>query len=83
VLLNINKLKLYKFIEDRTLQHLLVKPIDLVIDKLVQTKEHDSLFVELKGFQPLEFELVCNYLTPSHIKRIDVVVHHYHHYYKS
>jgi hypothetical protein len=37
VLVNINKLKPYRFIENRTLQPILVKPSDLVIDELVQT----------------------------------------------
>jgi hypothetical protein len=66
-----NKLKLYRFIKDRTLQLVLVKPSDLVIDEPIQTKELDSQPIELEDFQPIEFEPVC-------IKGIDVVVHHYH-----
>jgi len=58
VLVNINKLKPYMFIENKTLQHVLVKPSDLVSDKLVQTKELDSLLVELEGFQLVKFEPV-------------------------
>jgi hypothetical protein len=38
VLVNINKLKPYMFIEDKTLQLILVKLGDLVTDELVQTK---------------------------------------------
>jgi len=38
VLVNVNKLKPYMFIEDKTLQLLLTKPSDLVINELVQTK---------------------------------------------
>jgi hypothetical protein len=77
MLVNINKLKLYKIIENQTLQLVLVKLSDLVTDEFVQTKELNSLFVELEGFQVVEFELVCNYLTLGHIKSIDVIVHHY------
>jgi hypothetical protein len=50
VLININKLKPFRFIEDRTLQLVLVKPSDLVTDEPIQTKEPDSLPFELKGF---------------------------------
>jgi hypothetical protein len=38
VLVNINMLKPYMFIEDKTFQPLLFKPNDLVIDKPIQTK---------------------------------------------
>ncbi len=34
---NINKLMPYMFIEDKTLQHVLVKPNNLVIDEHIQT----------------------------------------------
>ncbi len=78
VLVNINKLKPYKFIENRALQHVLVKPSDLVIDEFIQTKKPDSLLIGLEGFQPVKFESICNYLTPSCIKRTNVVVHHCH-----
>jgi hypothetical protein len=50
VLVNINKLKSYRFIEDRTLQPVLVEPSDLVTDELVQTKKPNALYVEPKGF---------------------------------
>jgi len=50
VLININKLKPFRFIEDRTLQLVLVKPSDLVTDEPIQTKEPYSLPFELKGF---------------------------------
>jgi hypothetical protein len=71
-------LKLYRFIEDKTLQHVLVKPGDLVTNELVQTKKPIPLLVELKDFQPIEFELVSNHLTFGSIKGIYVHVHHYH-----
>jgi hypothetical protein len=48
VLVNINKLKPYKFNEDKTLQLALVKHGDLVIDKLVQGKELVPILVNLK-----------------------------------
>jgi hypothetical protein len=69
MLVNINKLKPYKFIEDKTLQAILVKPNDLVTNELVQTRKPKPLFVEPKEFQLVEFESICNYLTH---------VHHYH-----
>ncbi len=78
MLVNINKLKPYRFIEDRTLQPILAKPSDLAIDEPVQTRELEPLHVELENLQHVEFELVNNHLTPSSIKRIDVHVHYYH-----
>jgi hypothetical protein len=77
MLVNINKLKPYRFIEDKTLQPVLVKPGDLVTDELVQTKEHVPLLVELEDFQPVGFKLVSNHLTPGIIKITDVLGHHY------
>ncbi len=78
VLININKLKPNRFIEDKILQLVLVKPSDLVIDEPVQIEEHAPLPTELKDFQLVEFELVNNHLTHGTIKRIDVHVHYYH-----
>jgi hypothetical protein len=78
MLVNINKLKPYRFIEDKTLQLILVKPGDLVIDELVQTKEPISLSIELEDFQLVRFQPVSNHLTLGSIKAIDVLVHHYH-----
>jgi hypothetical protein len=79
VLVNINKLKSYRFIKDRTLQPILVKPSDLVTDELVQTCiEPNSLPIKPEGFQHVEFELDSNYLTPDSIKVTNVHVHHYH-----
>jgi hypothetical protein len=46
------------FIEEKTLQLVLVKHGDLVINKLVQAKELVPLLVELEDFQPIEFEPV-------------------------
>jgi hypothetical protein len=78
VLVNINKLKPYKFIEDKTLQLVLVKPSDLVTNELVQTKKPIPLLVEPKDFQPIGFKPISNHLTHGNIKAIDVLVHHYH-----
>jgi hypothetical protein len=50
VLVNINKLKSYKFIEDKTLQAVLVKPNDLVMDEPIQTRQPKPKFVEPKEF---------------------------------
>jgi hypothetical protein len=69
-----NKLKPYKSIEDKTLQAILVKPSDLVTNELVQTRELEPLPIEPKEFQHVKFELVCNYLTLSNIKRTYVHV---------
>jgi hypothetical protein len=68
MLVNINKLKPYKFIENWTLQPVLAKPNDLVTNELVQTKELKPLPIELEDLQHVEFEPVNNHLTPSSIK---------------
>ncbi len=78
MLVNINELKPYQFIEDKTLQAILVKPSDMVMDELVQTRELEPLPIELEKIQPIEFELVYNYLTPGNIEKTYVLVHHYH-----
>jgi hypothetical protein len=78
VLINLNKLKPYKFIKEKNLQLVLVKPSDLVTYELVQTKEHVPLLVEPKDFQPIGFELVSNHLTPGNIKVTNVFIHRYH-----
>ncbi len=77
MLVNINKLKPYRFIENKTLQPVLVEPSDLVINELVQAKEFVPLFVEPKDFQLVEFEPISNHSTPSSIKVTYVFVHHY------
>ncbi len=77
MLVNINKLKPYKFIKDRTLQPILVKPSDLVTNEPIQTRKLDSLLVKPESFQHVGFEPICNYLTLGHIKTY-VHVHHYH-----
>jgi hypothetical protein len=48
MLVNINKLKPYMFLEDRTLQHVIIKPSDLAIDELVQAREPKPLTFEPK-----------------------------------
>jgi hypothetical protein len=78
MLVNINKLKLYRFIKEKNLQLVLVKPSDLVIDEPIQAKEPIPLSIEPKDFQHVRFELVSNHLTFGKIKTIDVLVHHYH-----
>jgi hypothetical protein len=64
-------LKPYKFIEDKTLQHVLTKPSDLVIDELVQIEE-------LEDLQRVGFERVNNYLTHGNIIGTYVPIHYYH-----
>jgi hypothetical protein len=48
----------------------------MAIDESIQTKEPKLLLVEPENFQPIEFELVSNHLTPGSIKRINVYVHY-------
>jgi hypothetical protein len=72
VLVNINKLKPYKFLENITLQPILTKLNDLAIDEL------EPLLVEPKDLQLVEFEQVSNHLTPNSIKGTNVPIHYYH-----
>ncbi len=74
MLVNINKVKPYKFIEYKIPQPVLAKPSDLVIDEHVQTKEHESLPIEHENLQPIEFEPVNNHLTHGNIKGIYVPI---------
>jgi hypothetical protein len=46
ILININKLKPYKFVEDQTIQHVLTKPNDLLPKKIVETNHFGNLFIE-------------------------------------
>jgi hypothetical protein len=78
ILVNINKLKPYKFIANRTLQLVLTKPSDLVMDDPIQTKELEPLPVELKDFQPIEFKTINNHLTHGSVKGTNVTIHYYH-----
>jgi hypothetical protein len=78
MLININKLKPYRFIENRTLQPILTKPSDLAIDEPVQTREPEPLRVEPEDLQHVKFELLNNHLTLSSIKGTNVRVHYYH-----
>ncbi len=78
MLVNINKLKPYKFIEDKTLQPILTKPSDLVTDEPIQSKELEPLHVEPEDLQPVESELVNNALTHNNIKGTYVPSHYYH-----
>ncbi len=78
MLANINKLKPYMFIENRTLQLILVKLSDLATYEPVQTREFEPLLVEPKNLQLVEFEPVKNHLTPGSIKKTNVHVHYYH-----
>jgi hypothetical protein len=78
VLVNINKLKPYKFIENKSFEHVLVKLGDLVIDEPIQVKELVPLSIEPKNFQPSGFEPISNHLTLIIIKTTYVFVHHYH-----
>ncbi len=78
MLVNNNKFKPYKFIENKPLQPILVKLSDLITDELVQTKEPIPLLVKPKDFQLVGSEQVSNHLTHGNIKATDVLVQHYH-----
>ncbi len=74
MLININKLKPYRFIEDITLQPILAKISDLFINKPIQTKELEPLPIKLEIFQLIEFELINNLLAHGNIKGTNVLV---------
>jgi hypothetical protein len=48
MLVNINKLKPYMLIEDKTLQRIITKPSDPATDEPIQTKEPEPLPIEPK-----------------------------------
>ncbi len=77
VLVNI-KLKPYRFIEDKTLQPILVKLGVLITNELVQIEEPKVLLIEPVNFQPIEFESINNHLTRGNIKGTYVHVYYYH-----
>ncbi len=79
ILVNINKLKPCKFIEDRTLQPVLTKPSDHHTNELVQIEELEPLPIEPTNFQPTEFKSINNHLTHGSIKGTYVHVHYYYH----
>ncbi len=55
------KIGLTKFIEDKTLQLVLVKLSDMIIDEHVQIEKLEPLLVEIENSKPIEFELINNY----------------------
>jgi hypothetical protein len=77
ILVNINKLKPYKFIEDITLQPILTNPSDMVVDEHVQIEELEPLLVENANFEHVKFEPVDNYLTHGSITGTNVPIHYY------
>jgi hypothetical protein len=46
ILVNINKLKPYRFVEDQTLQHVLAKCSDFLLEELVETTHSGNMFIE-------------------------------------
>lgn len=60
ILININKLKPYKFINDNTLQLVFAKPTDLTIEIPIQNEIPKPWHVENDIFEPIVFELVAN-----------------------
>ncbi len=49
VLVNINKLKPYRFVEDQTLQLDLIKSNDLLLEKSIDTSNYGNLFIKGTG----------------------------------
>jgi hypothetical protein len=49
VLVNINKLRLYRFVEDQTLQPDLTKSSDLLLKELIDTNNYGNLFIKGTG----------------------------------
>jgi len=48
-LININKLKSYRFVKDHTFQPIMVKPSDLLLEKPIETNHFGNFFIkELK-----------------------------------
>ncbi len=74
IFININKLKPYKFIEDKTLQLVFANPSDLVTNKPIKTKEPKPLPVENANFELVEFKSINNYLTHGNIIGTNVLV---------
>ncbi len=73
ILVNINKLKPYGFIGNKT-QLVLAKPSDLVIDEPIQIEIFEPLFLENENFKPIEFEPINDTLTHGNVTKIDVHV---------
>ncbi len=48
-LININKLKPYRFVKDYTLQPIMIKPSDLLLEEPIETNDFGDFFIkELK-----------------------------------
>jgi hypothetical protein len=50
ILVLINKLKPYRFVEDHTFQLILIKPSDILLEELVETNHSNNIFIE----EPIE-----------------------------
>jgi hypothetical protein len=46
ILVSINKLKPYRFVEDQTLQPILTKPSDFPLKELIETNHFGNMFIE-------------------------------------
>ncbi len=46
VLINIIKLKPYRFVEDHTLQLVIVKPRDLLLEELIEINHYNDVFTK-------------------------------------
>jgi hypothetical protein len=61
ILININKLKPYKFIEDITLQDVLVNLSDMVIDELVGRCGFNSSIIIVTTYLHYKYTFIHNY----------------------
>jgi hypothetical protein len=77
ILVNINKLKPYRFFKDRTLRSILANFSDLIIDEHVQITKLETLIVENDNSKLVEFEPINNYLTHGSIFGTYVLVHYH------
>ncbi len=72
-------MKLYRFIEDRTLELVLIKLSDLTTEKPIQIKTFEPLIVEMDIFEPIVVEPINDNSTNGNITRNNVAVHYHNH----
>jgi hypothetical protein len=68
-------LKPYRFIEDITLQLVLINFSDLVTNELIYTENPKPLLVENKDYERIKFEPINNNLTHGNIIGTNVLIH--------
>ncbi len=71
-LVNINKLKPYRFVEDQTFQTLLTKSNDLLLENLTKTNNYDNLFIKKLVILDIPSNLVTKKLVKTHSRGLPV-----------